>query len=521
MSPLNSFVNQPPVKQTSLSPIIPLLVAGLLLGAAIGSAAEHSVLWGERGEKWNPRSRLPDFSFAGYHRGEQALPNVPPGVSVKDFGAKGDGVTDDTQAFLAAITRVERGAIEVPPGRYRITGLLEITRSGVVLRGAGPDKTVLVCPTPLNDIKPNWGATTTGQRTSNYSWSGGFVVVRGKFGSEVLAEISGIVSRGENTVTVGSADKLRVGQEVEVYQSDLPDNSLAVHLYSGDAGPVENLKGRARASLIARITRLDGNRVTMDRALRTDLRPEWKPRLRAFEPTVTESGVENIGFEFPVTPYQGHFTELGFNPVTLSGVAHCWVRNIRVRNADSGPYVSGAFNTVDGVVIESERSVDKQKCTGHHGISLGGTDNLVVNFDIRTRFIHDITVSGFCSGNVVARSRGVDLSLDHHRYAPHENLFTDLDAGAGTRLWKCGGGAALGKHCGTRGTFWNIRSATPLSYPPAAFGPPTMNLVGLATKQPAETSPEGKWFEAIKPAELQPQNLHEAQLRRRLGNRSR
>ena len=26
---------------------------------------------------------------------------------------------------------------------------------------------------------------------------------------------------------------------------------------------------------------------------------------------------------------------LGFNPVTLCSVAHCWVRNIRVRNADS------------------------------------------------------------------------------------------------------------------------------------------------------------------------------------------
>ncbi|MBI5801265.1 MAG: hypothetical protein HZA92_11175 [Verrucomicrobia bacterium] len=494
-----------------------MLVSDLLLSAVVGRAAEHSALWGERGEKWKSQSRLPDFSFAGYHRGEQPLPKVPPGVSVKTFGAKGDGVADDTPAFLAAIAKTERGAIEVPPGRYRILGLLEITRPGVVLRGAGPDRTVLVFPTPLNDIKPNWGATTTGQRTSNYSWSGGFVVVRGKFGSQVLADISGTVSRGESTMPVESAAKLRVGQEVEVYQSDLPDNSLAVHLYSGDAGPVENLLGRARTSLVGRIIRLEGNRVTLDRALRTDLRPEWKPRLRSFEPTVTESGVESIGFEFPVTPYKGHFTELGFNPLALSSVAHCWVRNIRVLNADSGPYVSGTFNTVDGVVLESERSVDKQKCTGHHGISVGGSDNLVLNFDARTRFIHDITLSGFCSGNVIAHSRGMDLSLDHHRYAPHENLFTDLDAGIGARLWKCGGGAALGKHCGTRGTFWSIRAATPLSYPPAAFGPPTMNLVGLETKQATETSPDGKWFEAIKPTELQPQNLHEAQLRRRTG----
>lgn len=498
--------------KTSL--VLALIV--LLTVTAHAAVTQHSALWGERGEKWNPQSRLPDFSFVGYRNGEKPLPNLPRGVSVKDFGAKGDGAADDSQAFLDALEKVRSGAIEVPAGRYRITRLLEINRPNVVLRGAGPDKSILFFPTPLNDIKPNWGATTTGQRTSNYSWSGGFVTVRGSLGSKQLADISAEAKRGDRTVVVSSTTELRVGQEVEVYQSDTPDNTLALHLYSGDSGPVNNLKGRARTSLVARITAIDGTRVTLNRPLRSDVRSEWKPQLRGFTPTVTESGVENLGFEFPLTPYAGHFTELGFNPVALSGVAHCWVRNIRVVNADSGPYVSGAFNTVDGLVLESARPVDKQQCTGHHGLSLGGADNLATHFDIRTRFIHDITVSGFCSGNVIANGRGVDLALDHHRYAPHENLFTDLDAGAGTRLWKCGGGADLGKHCGARGTFWNIRSAKPLTYPPAGFGPPSMNFVALETADPSDTIPNGKWFEAIKPAQIQPQDLHSAQLRQRL-----
>jgi hypothetical protein len=495
-----------------------LIAVNLLLTATAALPdVPHSALWGERGEKWTPQSRLPDFSFAGYRCGEKALPNVPPGVSVRDFGARGDGVTDDSQAFLDALEKVRSGAIEIPPGRYRITRLLEIIRPNVVLRGAGSDQSILFFPTPLNDIKPNWGATTTGQRTSNYSWSGGFITVRGNLGSKKLADITSVAKRGDRTLTVSSVAGLRVGQEIEAYQSDTPDNSLAVHLYSGDPGPVTNLKGRAHTSLVSRIVAIDGQLVTLNRSLRSDARPEWKPQLRSFTPTVTESGVENLGFEFPLTPYAGHFTELGFNPVALSGVAHCWVRNIRVINADSGPYISGVFNTVEGVTLESSRPVDKQQCAGHHGISLGGADNLVTRFDIRTRFIHDITVSGFCSGNVIANSRGVDLALDHHRHAPHENLFTDLDAGAGTRLWKCGGGADLGKHCGARGTFWNIRSAKPLSYPPKAFGPPSMNLVALETASPSETTPDDKWFEAIKPLEIQPQDLRQAQLLRRLG----
>ena len=64
-------------------------------GVATGAPVEYSALWGRGGEKWTPQSRLPDFSFAGYHCGEKPLPTVSPGVSVKKFGAKGDGVADD------------------------------------------------------------------------------------------------------------------------------------------------------------------------------------------------------------------------------------------------------------------------------------------------------------------------------------------------------------------------------------------------------------------------------------------
>lgn len=491
------------------------LLASLTITATAGPVT--SELWGENGGKWSPTSRLPDFSHAGYMRGEKPLPDVPLTASVRDFGAKGDGETDDTEAFAKALEGVAKGAIEVPPGRYRITRPLVLQKSGVVLRGAGPDRSVLFFPIPLNDVVPDWGATTTGERTSNYSWSGGFITLRGNFRSKDITPITSPAPRGSNSVTVATTKGLDVGREIEIYQSDLPDNSLAIALYSGDAGPVDNIGGKSHTSFIARITAVAGNQVTLDRPLRVDLEARWKPRIRAFDPTVTGSGVESLGFEFPVKPYAGHFTELGFNPLALRDVANCWVRDIHILNADSGPFISGVFNTADGIVIESNRPLDRQKCNGHHGISLGNGDNLLVNFDIRTRFIHDITMEACSAGNVVSHGRGLDLSLDHHRRAPYENLFTDLDAGSGARLWKCGGGAKLGNHCGARGTFWNIRSTNPISYPPADFGPPSMNLVALHSKPSEATQADGKWFENIPPADILPQNLYEAQKAARLG----
>lgn len=41
-------------------------------------------------------------------------------VSVKDFGAKGDGVTDDTSAFNAAFASIESGTIVIPYGTYKV-----------------------------------------------------------------------------------------------------------------------------------------------------------------------------------------------------------------------------------------------------------------------------------------------------------------------------------------------------------------------------------------------------------------
>jgi len=349
----------------------------LALGFVASGRGATSGLWGTNGELWSATSRLPDFSYAGYHCGEAPLPDAAPGVSVKKFGAKGAGVTDDTQAFLDALITVKSGAIEVPAGRYIITNILEIKRSGVVLRGAGPDKTILYFPRPLQEIKPDWSATTTGRKTSNYSWSGGFVRFEGSFGQRTLAKITAEAQRGEHTLSVSDVQEFHMGQRVEIYQTDNADNSLAAALYSGDPGDTKNLHGSTYASLTCRITEIDGNQIHFDRPLRFDVKLAWRPQIRSFEPTVTESGVENLCFEFPNTPYGGHFTEPGYNAVAFYGAADCWARNLRITNADSGIFPNGRFCTIQNIVFESAREPDTAlRCTGHHGINFAGEDNL-------------------------------------------------------------------------------------------------------------------------------------------------
>lgn len=486
----------------------------------IGAAGQvTSALWGLNGEKWDAAGRLPDVSFAGYACGERPIPKVPVVANVRDFGAKGDGSTDDSVAFLAAIAKAKPGAILVPPGRYRITQILEINRPGIVLRGAGHEESVLVCPVPLNDIKPNWGATTTGQRTSNYSWSGGFVRFGGRNQGRPIGKCTTPAKRGDHEFQVeGDTSTLEAGAWIEINVRDDVGKTLLDHLYSGDPQDVSKIAPSSHTtSFVTRLKRVDGRSLISDRPLRIDLRPEWQPEVRLYEPIVTDSGVEDLGFEFPERKYGGHFSELGFNAIAFGEVAHCWATNLMITNADSGVFVGGRFCTIDGLRYRTTLGVGENKGVfGHHGVYLSGHDNLFTRFEIRQRFIHDISVSKG-AGNVISSGSGTDLCFDHHKRAPYDNVFTDIDLGMGSRMWRSGGGAALGRHCGANGTFWNIRARRGQQHP-GGFGPPSLNLVGVETQEKSHTESAGRWFEVLPPDRLQPANLHLAQRMRRLGD---
>lgn len=74
-------------------------------------------------------------------------------VSVKDFGAQGDGVTDDTAAIQAAVTSMaEGGILYFPPGKYRLTDEIVIPPyGGLILQGEGGNDSRFGSPVPSAD----------------------------------------------------------------------------------------------------------------------------------------------------------------------------------------------------------------------------------------------------------------------------------------------------------------------------------------------------------------------------------
>lgn len=80
-------------------------------------------------------------------------------VSVRDFGAVGDGVADDTAAFQSAITAAAGRTLSIPAGTYLITAGFTISSNGSYIVGSGKlSTTIIFRPTLAGDTLFNFTA---------------------------------------------------------------------------------------------------------------------------------------------------------------------------------------------------------------------------------------------------------------------------------------------------------------------------------------------------------------------------
>lgn len=474
-------------------------------------AQQTSTLWGLQGELWTPQSRLPDFSFAGYHMGDDPIPEVPVVANVKDFGAKGDGTTDDSQAFLNAIAATSNGALFIPAGRYVITQILNINKSNIVLRGDGPGRTVLFFPKSLYDIA---GPGNYGGSWSGWSWEGGVLWIQGGPSSprlqrgtwilpkpgEIsvedtgprLASVTTSAQRGDTQLILSSTSKISAGQTIRLVLYDDSNGTLMAHIgHNGGGFDPKHLYH------VSRVRAVQGSQIILEKPLPTDVQLSWKPEIYAYIPSIEEVGLENFTIEFPSVGYAGHFEERGYNGIQFWRVANSWVRNITIRNADNGIFVdwNTRFTTIQRLHLTGRG--------GHHGVQVGmfSESNLITEFRFDNTFIHDITVQFLAHGNVFSNGSGVNVNFDHHRAAPFENLFSDIDIGGGSRPYASSGDPSWGgNNSAARETFWNIYKSDGTVVIKAPSWP-EVNVIG-----------------GSHPEDLFPADIHQAQLALRLND---
>mgnify|MGYP001017801579 CR=1 FL=1 len=142
-------------------------------------------------------------------------------VNVRWFGAKGDGVTDDTVAIQAALTAAPAdGRVTLPPGVYRIGATLTVSKKLYIDgSGASLSETAILAPMLALDSSAD-GSTVRGLT---------FV------GSETIGTFPGDTTALDRTaITVSSAD------DVLIDGIKVTGKSSGVKLYQSAGGTVQN-----------------------------------------------------------------------------------------------------------------------------------------------------------------------------------------------------------------------------------------------------------------------------------------
>ena len=430
-------------------------------------------LWRQYTENPDTHPNIPNISHAGYRRGEQPLPRPPVVANVRDAGAKGDGVTDDSTAFREAIDQAAArggGTVLVPPGTYLMNEVLHLKHSRVVLLGAGPDHSTLLFGRSLTEAV---GERRSGSgHASAWSWMGGMVWVgpentfddEGRIATregwpvgDTLAAVRQPAVRGDRTLTVNAPDALREGQFVLMSWKNPEDLSL-LHEIAGHALMREYNWRRDAAGMVrmsrwrwpVQIERIQGNEVTLAQPLRIDTRPEWEVQFQEIQTCIEEAGVEGLTLKFAnPRPMGRHLEDIGNNGIYLNRAINCWVHNVVIDGAENGLiHAAAKHTTVSGLILRGPRM--------HHATALraGSHDNLITDFTVEAPVFHGINTEGLATGNVWRRGVMKHGTFDSHRAMSWDFVRTDITLHNDGRP---GGGNTAGPLHGRRVVHWNIR----------------------------------------------------------------
>jgi hypothetical protein len=468
---------------------------------------------------------IPDFSHCGYGGGGVALPVAP--VKVTLSPEAGDG--DDLPRIQKAVDAVSslppgkdglRGAVLLRRGRYRVGGTLRIAASGVVLRGEGktPETGTFVLATakaaePLVEVRGAKGLTTHSEKAVKIT--------------------DGYVPVGARSFRVASAAGLRVGDPVLVRRHGNADwiRAIGMDRITPRASDPSSTKQWAPFSLgfDRVITRVEGDRVTMDAPLACAIDSKWGGGdvVPCEDARIERVGVENLYVESaydasktstvgaddrkPYPADEEHATYI----VTFGNVRNAWARDLTARYLAHG--VATLERGAKWVTVQDSSAVDPVSIiTGgrRYPFNISGQLCLVQRCYARDAR-HAFVVGG---GQIAGPNVFLDCKAEanHATSEPHQRwsvggLYDNVSATMAIqdRQWMGSGHGWAGANY----VVWNSTGSLVCQQPPTAQN---FAIGFVGKKEPgAFERPQG-WWESYG-THVGPRSLYLAQLQDRVG----
>jgi hypothetical protein len=463
--------------------------------------------------------RIVDFSYAGYMGGGVPLPRVSmPQVLIRAEGA-------DCKSVQQAIDQVSalplkdgfRGVVVLASGTFECDQPLNVTGSGVVLRGAGP----LAGGTTLKLTgDPHVGIAVSGKQEVQLAGNPAHIT-------------DTYVPCGAQSITLDDATAFGVGDTIRITRYTTAEwlHFMGMDRLVRDGKP-ETWVGRS-ISTFRIVANRKGNQLVLDVPLTDSYDRHFLPAEGAEVSKVLITGrIEQIGIEalhIEAPPRSVDFSAPLFQGVSLSGLRDGWIRDVLVDDTTEGIDAGADTSriTIQNVVFRHTTTVTSSAKPAD--FALRGTQLLVLRCgSLGNDLFYVITGARNQGPNVVLDSKFVG---DGH-IQPHQRWATGLlvdntevPRGGIDMMNRGEMGTGHGWTMGW-GVVWNSAASTLIiQNPPGAanwsigtigeeLGSP-MKIIGVHRRDLGPDLPRG-YIESPNHPVL-PKSLYRAQLEERLG----
>lgn len=303
--------------------------------------------------------KIPDFSYAGYRRGEVSLPEHGVHYSTKRSLTNPSG--DETSRIQQAIQDVSamplnehgyRGAVTLGPGQWNVTSL-DISVGGVVLRGSGKSETIIQCTTSGGNVI-NLGAASSTNSPSDI-WQ------EGRSGQRWNITTS-TVNVGDMIFAVETGHELRVGDRIVI---DHPCTQAWINAVDGGGVTADApwTAGLVPIRYYRYVTEVSGNTITIDAPVMYSLNRSIS---QSFVYKYTATTYQNLGVENLTVDASRETNTLADGPINdclrFNRVENSWVRNFRGRNYQRSAVYLGE---------SSRMTIENSEANDPHSVVMG------------------------------------------------------------------------------------------------------------------------------------------------------